>query len=128
MASLRVVALLFAAGCSHSASGGEEDASGPPVLTIGSHPLGVVTSTPAGIQCGTCSGSAQVCPMQPPPVYSDCSFQFPAGTSVKLALAQQDIYFATSCAYADGGAQIPDCTFTINGPAVVDVTGVQALR
>ena len=122
-----VLAASGSSGCGSSSSAGE-DAYAPPVLTVVAHSRGIVMSTPAGIQCGQCSGSGPVCPLQPPPVYTDCSHEFPAGTSVQLTLEQQDIYFAAACSYTGGGAQIPSCTLTITGPAIVDVTGIEAVR
>jgi hypothetical protein len=105
-------------------------ASGPQTLTVDVRAIGLVTSDPAGIECGQCNlplGSTPPC--ADTDVHTACSADFDAGTEIKLFLGGQRIYFATSCSSPEApGANgiIPQCTFTIEEPMLVTVNGVEA--
>ena len=100
--------------------------TGPATLTISSHSLGVVTSTPPGIDCGQCAELASQCTDPPTVPLTLCSADFDAGTPITLALTEQSIYFAASCS-----SQVPpvsSCSFVLTRPTAISVTGVEALR
>ncbi len=111
-------------GCGDSS--GQPDAAGPWTVTVDhSHVVGMVTSDPSGILCGSCAitqgcGSA-------PATGSDCSAAFPVGTSITLHVTEQQVYGTTYCTF-DGGSAGRACTFVPEHPTTVVVWGSTAVR
>ena len=119
--AMRPLFLALLLGC------GSPDAGGP-TLTVLLHAQGIATSEPPGISCGSCPASlgSAVCPDPTP--HTACSFTFETGQVVQLGLNGQELYFSISCSTGSGSdvQTFPNCTFTIDGPLTITITGSEA--
>jgi hypothetical protein len=118
-----ILCVVVGAACGHGTAAAPD---GPPVLTVSFQGLGVVASDPAGIACGTCSmAPTGTCPSDPNP-YTDCSYEFAPGTSVKLTITKQQTYSSTLCSIA--GQTLASCTIDFEHTESVTVIGAAAAR
>ena len=113
-----VMAVTLAAAC-HSQTSTPDARAGAGMLTIAPNAIGVITSEPAGIQCGQCA-------LLPPSACADlttftqCSAEFPTGATVTLSIDQRQPYPDVTCVSADD-ERISTCTFVVEFPVTVEV-------
>jgi hypothetical protein len=125
----RALVMLVLAGCGHPAPA--PDASGEsPSLTVNVHAaIGMVVSEPPGIRCGACQATQTTGEPCPPGPRTDrtCSFDFPAGTGVALALVGQDMYTGYVCA-DEPARSVTSCNLVIGPPITIGVWGEVPVR
>jgi hypothetical protein len=119
------LALIVIAGCLDSQSG-------PFTVTVTGAAL--VTSDPPGLSCGRCEDLTNMGGCPPEPYGAVCSYEFPAGTRLRLFMNLIGIYFTYSCTYdpssaAESVTSGPDsCSFVVDQDTTVHVGGAEAFR
>jgi phospholipase C len=120
-ATLSLASLILLAGCGGGSQSTPDPSPGPPqpvtdqiTVTVSGTGSGVVTSTPAGINCGT-----------------TCSATFNRGTSVQLAAAPSA--GSTFNGWSGGCSGAANCSVTLNGAASITASfnksqGIEALN
>jgi hypothetical protein len=113
---LAMVAIVWMLGCGNdSAPVVDAVFSGPAQVILNKQVQGLVTSTPAGIDCGSCAeagcGSDTV-------AHTQCGAEFDIGTSLSLSLTEEQIYDGVFCS--------PACGFVVQHSVTVTITGDEA--
>lgn len=114
------VGLVLVAGCTDS---------GPFTVTV--HTPALVTSDPPGISCGRCEDLTNMGGCPPEPFGGVCSYEFPAGTKLKLYMNDIGIYAGYSCTTdpsSDGTFGPNSCSFTVTQDTTVQFQGAEAFR
>jgi hypothetical protein len=126
MSKCWIAMLAFALAACHMDTPGAPKFSGPVTLTVEVDAVGLLTSDPAGIECGQCIPLGSAPPCADTAVKTTCSADFDAGSGVTLILDARAIYFATHCTSPELPADHTSCSFEITQPMLVRVTGVEA--
>lgn len=120
----RWLVVLGVAGCGHQASAPDASAVRPSLMIDVHAAIGMVVSDPPGIRCGACQANQTggvPCPPGPR-TEQTCSFDFPPGTMVSLALVGEDTYTDYICADEPERA-VKSCDVVIGAPVTIGVWG-----